>query len=297
MSTRVGKPGCFYHTPFDFDKRRNVQSSEDQVSEHSHWWKRHPVGLTWRAIDLHSVLERKRMLIMQIAHNRQFALVLTLLLLPAISLWAEQKPKEGPVSVVVTCELRWIEAPRTEVNKLFASTTYILTPEQLRQVNEWVEQKKATVLAQPRLSTISGVQAEVRSVRELIYPLKANLTPTLPSSFFTTAGSPSLPFSFKIRELGAILKVTLTASPDRSSINATIIPECSKLLGRLKYDVYSPQGKSSFEQPDILALNKTISINLPNRSTVLLTIFDPQPKGKDDTVVIALFSAAIHPIQ
>jgi hypothetical protein len=83
----------------------------------------------------------------------------------------EASPTTEAISnLVVTCEVRFIEAPRTEVNKLFSSTDYLLTAEQLRKLDELVNQKKASVLIQPRLNTISGTQAQVRGVREMIYP-------------------------------------------------------------------------------------------------------------------------------
>jgi len=46
----------------------------------------------------------------------------------ASAAWAKDVPPP-----MVTCELRWVEAPRQEVNQLFASTNFIVTADQLRQ--------------------------------------------------------------------------------------------------------------------------------------------------------------------
>jgi type II secretory pathway component GspD/PulD (secretin) len=156
-------------------------------------------------------------------------------------------------------------------------------------VDKWIEQKKATILAQPRVSTTSGTQAQVRAVREEMYPTEFGMPAPGP---ITT----SIPSAYRTREVGALLTVTPVINPDQSSISVTMIPELVKLLGFLKYDGYFPQGKSSVDQPDISSVNAQTSISLPDGATVLLTIHEPQPKGKHDHVMLALFRAAIHPI-
>ena len=215
--------------------------------------------------------------------NRTIKFTILTALLSGTVLWVRaQNQQEAPAPTVVTIEVRYIEAPRAEVNTILPNTTYVVKEDVLKVLQEWVYKKKATILAQPRIATISGAQAQVRSVRELIYPTEyepptvttTNATPQAATEKTTTFPTPS---GFKTRELGVLFNVTHTVGPDGRWINITLIPELSQpsKLGIMKYETLSSVGKTEITQPDICSWNLTTSIVLKSGSTVLLAVHDP----------------------
>lgn len=110
----------------------------------------------------------------------------------------------------------------------------ILTDPQFQVVLKALAQKKtADVLSAPKITTKSGVQAQIKVIQEFIYPGEysepqvgggggGNITPTVPSSF-------------KTREVGVILNVTPTVGQDNYTIDIALTPEVSEFLGFLDY--------------------------------------------------------------
>jgi len=206
------------------------------------------------------------------------------LVLFATTAWAKDVPP-----AMVTCELKWVEAPRQDVNHLFGSTDFVVTADQLRQLNQWIDAKKARILAQPRISTINVAQAQVQSVWEMIYPS----TWRQPASDVT----PTMMEFFRTRNVGTILNVTPVVSADRSRISITMVPELSFLMGLRRFEVQGVAGKPKLEQPDVFVWNQQSNFELTSGSTVLLTIFENPPQADHSKVVLLLFSAAINAIQ
>ena len=103
----------------------------------------------------------------QSAKNHSGACVALLL---ATACWGQAPlmPVAG-VPLSVTCEMRVVEAPRATINNLLPKNAYALKEDVLRQLREMVAQKKAVILAQPRITCVSGNQSQTKSVRELIY--------------------------------------------------------------------------------------------------------------------------------
>ena len=58
----------------------------------------------------------------------------------------------------VTLEVRYLQAPRADVNRVFPKVSQGVSPDALRQLQQWVGQNRAKILAQQKLTTASGVQ-------------------------------------------------------------------------------------------------------------------------------------------
>ena len=241
-------------------------------------------------------------------NHKLTAIVAMLLIAPALG--RAQNASDG--GAVVTCEVRMIEAPRAEVNKLLPNTGYVIKEPVLQQLQEWVNQKKAVILAQPRVVTVSGAQAQVRAVRELIYPaefdLKSKATTETHGTNVTikateqTAPNQTIlfPVGFKTRELGALLNITPTVSGQKNEwINLTLIPELSQLskIGFVKHEMLTAGGKTEISQPDVYSWNATTSVVLKSGSTVLIAVLDPVANDQyqaHDNVVLVLLTAAVN---
>ncbi len=64
---------------------------------------------------------------------------------------------------LLTCEVRFVQAPRSEVIRLFPKVGETVAPETLRQLQQWIGLHRAKILAQPTVSTVSGAQADCRA--------------------------------------------------------------------------------------------------------------------------------------
>jgi general secretion pathway protein D len=107
----------------------------------------------------------------------------------------------------------------------------ILTNPQFEVLITAISRKtSADVLSAPKVTTISGVQAQIKVVQEFIYPTEYSEPQTGNGGI-----TPSIPSSFKTREVGVVLNVTPTVGADNYTINLTLIPEVSEFLGFLDY--------------------------------------------------------------
>jgi general secretion pathway protein D len=107
----------------------------------------------------------------------------------------------------------------------------ILTDPQFSLIVKALSQKRsADLLSAPKVTTISGNTAQMKVVREFIYPTEFSL-PQVGDNVV----SPSIPQSFKTREIGVLLNVTPTVGADGYTINLTIVPEVSDFEGFLDY--------------------------------------------------------------
>ncbi len=98
-------------------------------------------------------------------------------------------------------------------------------------INALAQKSSTDVLSAPKVTTISGAQAQIRVVQEFIYPSEYS-QPTVADGSVPT---PSIPTAFKTREIGVILNVTPTVGADGYTINLTLVPEVSAFLGMLDY--------------------------------------------------------------
>ncbi len=160
----------------------------------------------------------------------------------------------------------------------------ILTNPQFQLVIKALAQKQsADTLSAPKVTTVSGQQAQIRSVQEFIYPTSwAQPTATSSGGGVTGGGAvavtPSIPSSFQTREVGILLNVTPEVGADGYTINLTLAPEVSQFLGFINYG--SPIGLSSgnnvvttmndIKEPLFASENLTTSVVIWDGQTVVL---------------------------
>lgn len=96
----------------------------------------------------------------------------------------------------------------------------------------------ADLLSAPRVTTIDGQPAKLRSVRELRYPTEYE-PPEVPvtegdAGGFVSTVIPATPSDFETRDVGVTLNVTANASPDRR-INLILKPQVTEFQGFINY--------------------------------------------------------------
>lgn len=121
-------------------------------------------------------------------------------------------------------------ATRAVANQLLTFQSIMSQPDFQVIVNALAQRKGTDVLSAPKITTISGAQAQVRVVQEFIYPTEFS-TPSTGAGGVTT----SIPSGFRTREVGVILNVTPTVGPDGYTINLTLVPEVSEFRGFIDY--------------------------------------------------------------
>lgn len=111
-------------------------------------------------------------------------------------------------------------------------TSFLSRPDLSLVINALAQRKGTDVLSAPKITTISGAQAQVRVVQEFIYPTEFS-TPQAGTG--GSGGTASIPSAFRTREVGVILNVTPTVGPDGYTINLTLVPEVSEFRGFIDY--------------------------------------------------------------
>ena len=160
----------------------------------------------------------------------------------------------------------------------------ILTNPQFQVIIKALAQKQsADTLSSPKVTTISGAQAQIRVVQEFIYPTEFQPPTATAAGGGVNGGgaaavTPSTPGSFKTREVGVLLNVTPTVGADRYTINLTLVPEVSQFLGFINYggpisiaagnDVVTTF--NDIKQPLFSSENLTTSILIWDGQTVVL---------------------------
>ncbi len=117
------------------------------------------------------------------------------------------------------------------------SISSILTNPQLSVVLQALSQKGgADLLSAPRVTTKTGVNAQIQVVKEIIYPTEFEVTqPTVQSQGDLVTPPTVTPGSFETREVGVILNVTPTVGPDGYTIDLTMVPEVAELVDWIQY--------------------------------------------------------------
>ena len=162
------------------------------------------------------------------------------------------------------------------------SLSSILTNPELTLILHALERKGgADLLSSPRVTTRSGVNAQIKVVEELIYPTEYEqqsvgdlgsgfatvISPITGQAISPYAYRPPLPSSFETREIGVILNVTPTVGPDGYTIDLTLVPEVAEFV---RWIDYGPAGLYPLLQPVFASRNVTTSIVLWDGQTVVM---------------------------
>ncbi|HMP72099.1 MAG TPA: hypothetical protein PKE55_02445 [Kiritimatiellia bacterium] len=163
----------------------------------------------------------------------------------------------------------------------------VLTNPELQVVVQALSQRgNSDLLSAPRITTRSGVNAQIQVVTEIIYPTEFDVTePTIASSTTivsdgTAAGGglvtpPTVtPGVFETRSIGVILNVTPTVGPDGYTIDLTLAPEVAELVDWIQYGSTVSAGGQTFTynipMPVFASRNVTTSIVVWDGQTVVM---------------------------
>jgi general secretion pathway protein D len=117
----------------------------------------------------------------------------------------------------------------------------ILTNPQFQVIIKALSQKQsADVLSAPKVTTISGVMAQIRVAQEFIYPTTFTPPTATAAGGGTTGGgaaavTPSIPSAFASRSVGVVFNVTAMVGADGYTIALTLIPQVTDFLGFINY--------------------------------------------------------------
>ncbi|MFH0952971.1 MAG: hypothetical protein V1873_01435 [Verrucomicrobiota bacterium] len=117
------------------------------------------------------------------------------------------------------------------------SISSVLTNPEVTMILQALSQHgNADLLSAPRVTTRTGVNAQIQVVREIIYPTEFEVTqPTVQSQGDLVTPPTVTPGSFETREIGVILNVTPTVGPDGYTIDLTLVPEVAELVDWIQY--------------------------------------------------------------
>lgn len=174
----------------------------------------------------------------------------------------------------ITVDFSFIEIPTNVVttSKVFQQSGSLDDEEVLRLFRDG----KARLLSLSKASTLSGVNAQVEGVKEIIFPSEfqpkpavkgVGAVPPLPAAI--------TPASFETREVGHILNVTPTVSAgDPTTIYLALLPESAILTGWLDVaakgnDKIKDERAGMTPHPVFRSLNYTGSLRVTDGETVV----------------------------
>lgn len=160
----------------------------------------------------------------------------------------------------------------------------VLTNPELQMVVHLIDQRgNSDLLSAPRVTTINGVNAIIEVVNELIYPTEFDVTQNDIQVQGGTGGEGAapvfipptvIPGGFETRQVGVILNVTPTVSPDNYTINLVMLPEIAELVDWIQYGTQVPIGDQIFvvnmPQPLFASRNVTTSMIVWDGHTVVM---------------------------
>ena len=157
-----------------------------------------------------------------------------------------------------------------------ASFSSVLTNPELSVVLNAISQKGGSdLLSAPRVTTRSGVNAQIQVVKEIIYPTEFDLTqPTFSDSGTLTSSAVVTPGSFETRATGVILNVTPTVGADGYTIDLVMAPEVAELVEWIQYgstlDVVDSTYTFNMPMPVFTSRNVATSLVIWDGQTVVM---------------------------
>ena len=181
--------------------------------------------------------------------------------------------------LMVEIDFSFIGVNSNEVlrSEVFQKTGSLDSAEVMRLFKEG----KASLISMNKIVTLSGVNAQVECVHEIIYPTEFEIeSSALGGSNRANSVSDRtvIPGAFETREIGTILNVTPTIAPNRKHINLALIPEKAEITGWIDYALTGAKDSSGpkperphlASQPVFRSFNVTTSlVTLPGLTVVV----------------------------
>ena len=113
----------------------------------------------------------------------------------------------------------------------------ILGERDMRMILHALNQRQnVDILTCPKVTTLNGHQAEIKSITEFLYPQEFEVTPpVLNSTGVVLAEAVVQASDFTRRDIGVVLTVTPDVGNDNKTINLTLVPEISRFESWLDY--------------------------------------------------------------
>ena len=168
---------------------------------------------------------------------------------------------------------------QTMLGGILSASSVLTNPEVTIVLQALSQHGGSDLLSAPRVTTRSGVNAQIQVVKEIIYPTEFTVTqPSVDSDGNVTMGPISEPGTFETRETGVILNVTPTVGPDGYTIDLVMAPEVCELVEWLQYgsviEIPSEYGTQvwtyNMPQPVFTSRNVTTSIVIWDGQTVVM---------------------------
>ena len=160
------------------------------------------------------------------------------------------------------------------------SASSVLTNPEVTVVLQALSQHGGTdLLSAPRVTTRSGVNAQIQVVKEIIYPTEFDVTkPTMNSDGNVTMSPVVTPGTFETRETGVILNVTPTVGPDGYTIDLVMAPEVAELVDWIQYgsQITVETGIIGAKQQNTYLFNMPQPIFTSRNVTTSIVIWDGQ---------------------
>ncbi|NLB56101.1 MAG: hypothetical protein GX811_10120 [Lentisphaerae bacterium] len=156
---------------------------------------------------------------------------------------------------------------------LFSISSVLTNPEMTFVLHALDQKEGVNLLSAPSITTKSGMNAQIKIVKELIYPTEYTRDITvLGSGDAQTQHVIITPTSFETKDVGVILNVTPTVGPDGVTIDLAMIPQVVELTEWLNYGSYDPRtGVTENMMQPVFHLREIItSISIWDGQTVVM---------------------------
>lgn len=174
-------------------------------------------------------------------------------------------------------------ANQTMLGGILSASSVLTNPEVTIVLQALSQHGGSDLLSAPRVTTRSGVNAQIQVVTEIIYPTEFDVTqPTMNSDGNVTMSPVVTPGTFQTRETGVILNVTPTVGPDGYTIDLVMAPEVAELVDWIQYGsaitvetgIIGAKQQNTYQfnmpQPVFTSRNVTTSIVIWDGQTVVM---------------------------
>jgi general secretion pathway protein D len=170
-------------------------------------------------------------------------------------------------------------ANQTMLGGILSASSVLTNPEMTVVIQALSQHGGTDLLSAPRVTTRSGVNAQIQVVKEIIYPTEFDVTqPTMNSDGNVTMSPVVTPGTFQTRETGVILNVTPTVGPDGYTIDLVMAPEVAELVDWIQYgsEITVETGIIGARQQNTYLFNMPQPIFTSRNVTTSIVIWDGQ---------------------
>ena len=157
-------------------------------------------------------------------------------------------------------------ATQSPIGNIASFATVLTNPDVTMVIQALSQHGGSDLLSAPKVTTRSGVNAQIQVVKEIIYPTEFDSEiitidqETETGASWQQLAAVSTPGSFETRETGVILNVTPTVGPDGYTIDLVMAPEVCELADWIQYG--GAVGDYFFNQPMPVFTSRNVTTSL-----------------------------------